>query len=230
MQLKITGSDTGIFVLGRGYLDSQETEKIEFKLTNEFEFKAGEVQESSFWAKGLQQIIEKVTRFGRIGVCVSRRNKTFLDFFEEFQKVKNNFEYAPKDKRAEKSPRLSMQMIPILKEMAHEGMADSVEFRRICRKYFRILKSHNCDTIFFPEAIFGEVKTKKILQHLAGTQIKVVTLMDLEVFQTPGGAQEIASLQNQNPKIEIINETEEPGFVRKQAETILKRKLRAEVI
>ena len=106
--------------------------------------------------------------------------------------------------------------------MANEAMADSVEFRRLARKYLRKAKHIHCDTIFFPEAIMGEEKTRKILQHIVGTQMKCVFVSDF-VFENEEIKKKIKSSKKRN--ISIIS-GDDADFTGKRAEGILRTKLK----
>lgn len=179
--------------------------------------------ESDLWEPAIQSIVGEITRFGRIGIFCDRKNTDAKEFFCQDRLKTCPYEYKPKDKRAEKSPRLSFFETQVLHHMANEGMADSVEFRRLARKFLRHTKHAHCDTIFFCEAIFGEGKTRKILQHLAGTQMKVVVPSDFVFLSIT----ETAPSQKQEIKRGITIYTEDSlEFTKKRAETILRTKLK----
>ena len=87
--------------------------------------------------------------------------------------------YQPKDtKRAGK---LSIKGFShqILVELASEGIADSVEFRRLARKFIREIKNANCDILLWNDVILGEKKTAKILQKICGSQLKCVFMTEI---------------------------------------------------
>ena len=105
--------------------------------------------------------------------------------------------------------------VQALSHLANEGLADSVEFRRLARKYIRRAKQHNLDQLFFPEAIFAEPKTHKTLQHLAGTQLKIQTL-----------SPEIKSKKSAKQKITIYHDLENTNFLKARAEKLLGTKLK----
>jgi len=197
MQLKFFGNDLGIFVFGQEILKQFPQARISFYLTQKssvLEYNTGggctsvEIQnknfisENNFWEIGLLEILKLHTRFGRIGIMCDSRNIECQNFFAKINL--GNFNYHPKDKkRAEKNPVINLFNYKLLKNFANEGLTDTVEFRRLARKYIRQAKSHKCDSLYFPEIIFGEEKTKKILQHLAGSQMKIFTTADF--FEIP---------------------------------------------
>ncbi len=179
--------------------------------------------ESDFWETGLQKILSGLTHFGRIGIFYDRKNIAAKAFF-----CKDRFETCPykckeKDKRAEKMPQFHTFETQALHHLANEGLADTVEFRRLARKFLRHAKNAHCDTIFFTEAIFGEEKTRKILQHIAGTQMRVMVPNDfIEILK------QVQDDNKKNQKRSIkIHTGDDVEFTRKRAEEILRTKLRA---
>lgn len=207
----------GILSIGRKILGKNPKVFLSFFLEVEGEDDQNRIQEPSLWRDGLFLILSKVTRFGRVGVLFDRKNFEANDFFQNVDTSELN--YQKKDKRGEEAPRVNIYQTQVLKAMALEGLADSVEFRRLARKSIRRAKNANCDTIFFPEAVFGEVKTQEILQQIAGRQLKVVTLCDC--FE-----KEIDLTKKQ--RIEIFYQNEDPVFLKKRAEALLKTKLKDE--
>lgn len=202
----------GILILGRKILKNEPKGALHFLVdgnqNNLTEF------EITLMGEGIASILKQETRFGRIGVMLDRKNFSGIRVLESVD-VEGQV-YNPKEKRAEKKPIVTTFIVQAIKHLALEGLADSVEFRRLTRKYIRQVKNANCDTLFFPEFIFGEAKTKKILQHIAGTQLRVFTLDDFfDPKIEPSGKQ----------KIIIEYEHEDPIFLKKRAEAILRMKL-----
>ncbi len=109
----------------------------------------------------------------------------------------------------------------ILAEHANEGLVDSVEFRRGLRKYIRALKNEKMRTAIFPEALFAETKTRKIIQHVAGSQIKCIFL-DKSLLSP-------LIKDSKKQKICIIT-TEEKTFTHLRAEQLLQQKLDADCV
>ena len=66
----------------------------------------------------------------------------------------------------------------LLNSFASRGLSDTVEFRRLARKYLRAVKNANCQEVLFFSGVLAEEKTQQILSHLLGTQIKPVYLTD----------------------------------------------------
>lgn len=145
--------------------------------------------QTTLWDKALKDCLE-LSRKGSIATMADRKNTDFQSPYPHFSTT-------------------------ILHHMACEGLADSVEFRRLARKEIRKAKQSNIDTLFFPEAIFGEAQTHKILQHLAGSQMKICTVAD---FYTPQGT------NGETRNIEIIH-NENETWIKQRAEAILKTKL-----
>lgn len=208
-----SGNDFGAFVFGRKVLLQNPQAGISFVIGKKSAEKS--VSESDFWESGIIDICKNKTRFGRIGVVYDRKNKAAKDFCENLE-IKEE-QYSPQEKRnhTEKNPRIFFIETQILREMAHEGLADSVEFRRLARKQLRPLKHANVDTVFFLENILAEEKTRKILKHIQGTQQRLCFPVDF--FKT-------SDEQSKKRKIEIESDENE-DFVRIRAEKILKTKL-----
>jgi hypothetical protein len=209
MPLKIEGLDIGILSFGRRILSQNPHQSLDFSWSHggDHNFKI----ESS-----LEILLQRHTRWGRIGIWYDRQNYTLSRYLKTLNFSIPN--YHPQDpKRAEKSPKISIFPVPVLRTMALEGLADSVEFRRLSRKHIRHLKRQHIDTLFLPEPIFAEPRTQKILQHLAGTQIKVYTIVDF--FDVS------PDLSSTKAVIRIFHPPMDRGWLHSRAEKILGRKL-----
>ncbi len=211
------GTDFGPFVFGRSIFKHCKTADLSFWVQQNKDFNILDEKqkifgESDFWESGLRKIILS-SRFGRVGIFYDRKNKKAPAFCAGVAALK--FDYVPQNSRSEKNFFLSFFETQVVHEMANEGLSDTVEFRRFARKYIRRAKHAHCDSLFFLDAIFGEEKTKKILQHLAGTQIKIFTADDFldNSFFVPS-----------KQKIEIKS-GDDLYFTTKRAEAILRIKL-----
>ncbi len=206
--------DFGAFVFGRAVLKIDPNAQLEFHVV-QVGTKKG-VSESDFWDKGVQEILKSHTRFGRVGLFHERVNKEAKDFCNDVVKTKQD--YSPNDeRRARKTPELTAFQMQGVLSLANEGLADSVEFRRLTRKFIRHAKHAHCDTIFFLDAILGEEKTRTILKHLAGTQIKLFFPDDFMEEVKPSTAKE---------RVVKIESEDDEEFTRKMAEKILCTKLK----
>lgn len=218
MQFSFVGNNFGIFVLGRDILKQNPKSCVRFFLNPAMPEEKTSIKEQDLWHNAFKSLL-KETRFGRIGIFLDRKNFEAADFFQEQINEIKTFEYSPKEKkRALASPQITIFKTQLLREFANEGLADSVEFRRLARKFIRSAKNAGCDLFFFPEAIFGETKTKKILQHLAGSQRQIFTVDEfLSINQdvSDSGVREI----------KIFQTSESVDFVKKRAQKILETKL-----
>ena len=206
--------DFGAFVFGRAVLKKDPNAQLELNVVQAGK-KVG-MSESDFWDKGLGDILKLHTRFGRVGLFHERTNKEAGEFCEGVSKTKRD--YSPSDKRrSRKEPILRSFEMQGVCALANEGLADSVEFRRLTRKFIRHAKHAHCDTIFFLDAILGEEKIRMILKHLAGTQIKLFFPDDFMDMGKPSTAKE--------RKI-TIESGDGDEFTRKMAEKILRTKLK----
>ncbi len=214
MSQKFWSRDFGAFVFGRAVLKNDAKAQLELHVAQTGK-KEG-LGEEDFWEKGFLEIAKSHTRFGRVGLFFNRGNKEAQSFCNNVAKIE--LDYSPKDiRRAEKE----IKIIPISTQalciLANEGLADSVEFRRLTRKFIRQAKHAHCDTIFFLDAIFGEEKTRKILKHIAGTQIQLFFPDDFLGELKPSNTKERS--------IKIESE-EDPEFTQKRAESVLRTKLK----
>ncbi len=218
MQIEFWGFDFGPFVFGRRILKSFPSAKLEFFVGQMCPGKG--LSESDFWELAVVQILSE-TRFGRIGIVIDRKNTEAHKYFGDLDVSK--FAYRPKDSRAQRNPKCSIFEVQLMKEMANEGCADTVEFRRLSRKYIRNVKHHHCDILFFPEAIFGDDKTRKILQHIAGTQLRCVFTSDY-IMMNKDIEQCVNNSKTRSIKI-YSEDTKE--FTMKIAEDIMRTKLKS---
>ncbi len=200
---KFVGTDFGIIALAKNY----PAEKIWIKISScakasenksrDFD-KKDAISEKDFWFLLVKKIVEEKTKFGRVGIVFDRKNKDARSFCNKL--AKQNFAYRQKNPRAEKSAKFSILETQILREMANEGLADSVEFRRLARKHIRRAKTWRVDSLIFLEGIFAEKRTRQILQKLAGTQLKVYFLTDLLTDNSPL-IKWVGGISDQNPDL-----------------------------
>jgi hypothetical protein len=161
--------------------------------------------------------VSEKTKRGRIAVAMERKNYTEIKISETCLE-----KYQPKDTKRAGELSIKGFSHQILVELANEGMADSVEFRRLARKFIREIKNANCDTVLWNDAILGEKKAAKILQKICGSQLKCVFMTEIctnKVF--------IKNFEEKFPgkktiKIEVFNDE----FTKKRLESILSCKLK----
>jgi hypothetical protein len=211
-------NDFGAFVFGREILKKKQFSEIEFYVkTKVDDLSKNSFCEKSFWNTSVELAI-KESKFGRVGIFFDREEFEAKIFFTISNLEKFKKKYLPKNKRAEKNLQISIFETQILKKMANENWADSVEFRRIARKFIRYAKNSNIDTILFADAILGEEKACKILQKIAGSQIRCVFLKEClgeDFFQATDTKGSIK-----------IKTGDELSFTKKIAEKILKKKIK----
>ncbi len=228
MQIEFQSRDFGAFVLGREVLKRFPAAEVKFVVKKNIACE-GEVtsprlpgvaiQEGDFWERALMQILDGGTRFGRIGIFFDRQDVEAKEFFTKLDVSK--WKYSPIDRRAEKTPKISLFETQLIHHIADEGCADSVEFRRLARKYIRPAKHARCDVIFFPEAILGAEKTVKILQHIAGTQMKCRFVSEFVLTD------EIVKVVEKSKKQKIEIESGDDGeFTRQRGEGVLRVKFK----
>lgn len=88
----------------------------------------------------------------------------------------------------------------MLEGFANRGLTDTVEFRRLARKYLRAVRNANCNAALFFSGILAEEKTQKILNQILGTQVTPVFLTEFlpaELF-TPAEKQSLEIFTSEN--------------------------------
>jgi glutamate racemase len=85
------------------------------------------------------------TRFGNIGVIGTRGVIKAGAYQREIEKY--SVLYAPEDKRARKTVKVTAQACPLLVPLVEEGMTDHPATRMILKNYLRPLKNANTDTL-----------------------------------------------------------------------------------
>ncbi len=66
----------------------------------------------------------------------------------------------------------------LLSDFSNRGLADTVEFRRLARKYLRLARNAHCDGLLFLSGVLAEESSRKILAKTSGTQAKTLFITD----------------------------------------------------
>lgn len=210
----------GAFCFGREILKKFPQAEISFSVGSDKQTKSC-FREETFWEIGLREILSNHTRFGRLACLYERKNKRAVNWQNDVDV--SPFEYQPGDTRAEKKPQIHWLETQLLREIANEGWADSVEFRRLARKFVRQAKQANVDTIFFLDGILAEDLTRKILKHLVGSQIQIWFPSDF-VFIEKEVANTLQKSDSKKRNIQVCHK-DDIQFVKRRAEDILRTKL-----
>ncbi len=104
----------------------------------------------------------------------------------------------------------------LLSDFANRQLADTVEFRRLARKYLRPAKHAHCDAVLFLSGTLAEESSRKILAKTLGTQIKSFLLTDFLPKSW------LVAEKKQHIEIFANNNLEQ---VRKEAEILLHKKI-----
>lgn len=104
----------------------------------------------------------------------------------------------------------------LLSSFANRGLSDTVEFRRLARKYLRSARNAHCDGVLFLSGILADESCRKVLAKTLGTQIKPIYVTNFlpESFFVPAERQ----------RIEIFTDQDE-NRVHREAEKFLHMKL-----
>jgi len=226
--MQLIGNDLDIFVLGRKINKKLPQQNLEFILDHKNQ--DFNILIKNLLNSGIQEVLDNKTKFGRIGIIVDRQNFEILKFLENLNI--NSYKYSPKSiSRAEKLAKITTFNIPVIKHLANEGFGNSVEFRRLIRKYIRLIKHANIDSLIFADLIFGEEKTKKVIQKIAGTQLKIYTLDDFykisKIDDLEDNVIKKTITNNKSEKlIQIkVENDEDLNFIKKRATEILRCKI-----
>lgn len=162
--LKLWSSDNAALILARAIL--REEQKVELQIFLGGEQPDGALSMTDFRFEALNSAIQKFPRLAVIS-----------DVTADLVLPGNVM-----DVRTE-----------MLDVFATRGLSDTVEFRRLARKYLRAVRNANCQGALFFSEILSDEKTQKILNHILGRQITPVFLTEfipVELF-TPAEKQSI---------------------------------------
>lgn len=196
-EFQFAGSDYGMFVFGRTILAKNPAACLTFFYKVSVPTGKKAISEDQYWPEILTAVISSDQKIGVIF---------------------DHHDYAVQ--RWATAHQLETFPTQALHHLANEGLADSVEFRRLARKYLRRARQNQCQILFFPEAIFAEPKTQKILQHLAGSQAQILTLADLAKVKSEN--------KTSRGEIVIYHSETEIEFLQQRAEQLLGKKLRSD--
>ena len=107
----------------------------------------------------------------------------------------------------------------LLAAFANRGLSDTVEFRRLARKYLRPAKNKHCKKVFFLSGVLAEETTQRVLKHVLGTQVQPVFVTDFLPEPGLGKKQEISLFTDGDLE-----------RVHREAERFLHTKLKKEVV
>ncbi len=155
---------------------------------------------SDIWKGAAEKSLQKCTR---LGVAVDRAKDEEISFLQNTGKTVVSLSYE------------------LLSSFANRGLCDTVEFRRLARKYLRSARNNQCTGVLFLSGILADESCCKILAKILGTQIEPVFVTDFlpEEFFVPGEKQ----------RIEIFSDQDEER-VHQEAERFLHMKLAKGVV
>lgn len=163
-----------------------------------------------------------------------RENNTLGVSSQQEKKHRKKQEYGiflERKKTIQSHPNIKFFPYQVLPTLVQEGLADSVEFRRLARKFIRPAKHAHIRTLCCPELLFSAEKTPKILQHLAGTQMQIITIADIldgkieKYFPgiSPSKSREITIKIDKNIESDLT-------FAQSRAEKIIRTKIKKDQI
>ncbi len=107
----------------------------------------------------------------------------------------------------------------LLKDFAQEGLANSVEFRRLARKFLRPVKHANKRELIVIETVLCDKSALKVLRHIAGSQLQIIpatTFLDINDLEIDiDGGQQLLVKTKYDPKWTQRRVQEMTGFMPK---------------
>jgi hypothetical protein len=168
--IHLWSSDNSSLVLARAVLRREA--KVEMNITLGGVCPAEAFSSVDLWKKAAQESVEK---YKRLGIVI-----------DNALEVENLF----MQNSCKKAIPISYEL---LSSFANRGLSDTVEFRRLARKYLRSARNNNCDGVLFLSGILADEESCKILAKMIGTQIKPVFITEFlsEEFFVPASKQKI---------------------------------------
>ncbi|MCB9809414.1 hypothetical protein H6771_00335 [Candidatus Peribacteria bacterium] len=74
------------------------------------------------------------------------------------------------------SPAVQLAPTRGITHLAEEGLSTTVSFTRLLRPVLRRIRQQGATTVLCLHGIFADARTERVLQRVAGTQLRVVTL------------------------------------------------------
>lgn len=202
--------DLGAIALARAALLEGETS---------LELTVGGSAMAPFGAEKLLLLAAERTRFGRIGVLYDAAyGHIFGPNIQDMSSMNVAFLAVKRTSRVALEPQLRCAWVGAggLLGLAQYGKEDSVEFRRLARTTLRPLKRANIDTLVVAPSLLATEDSVRVLRHIAGRQIRVISAQDLFMKAPPKEGRSV-----------IIHTAFDPVWTQKRAEQILRTQLPA---
>ncbi len=233
MTILLTGPDYGVVALGRQLwlADATTSLTLVHTPTQPLPTSSHRPSQQLLFPALLAHAVSLLTT-GRIAIAAGRPSLPDFSLDEALkdklatQWQKQQLRLTKRQKRRQRfTPKLTVtpQALPALDTLADEGLADSVEFRRLARRYLRPLRHAHCQLVVFPQAIMATEAPRRLLQHIAGTQLQVVTLADLPPSTLLDHLPQLPTSPD-TPRCRVFS-ADQPHFVRQRCQTILRTQL-----
>ncbi len=196
--IQLWSSDNAALVLARAILRKEP--KVALQIFLGKTHPEGVFSVSDFWKIALEKAEKK---YKRLGIAVDVANDEENSFLQG----------------------AGESVFPVRHElisfMANRRLADTVEFRRIARKYLRPVRNAHCDGVLFLSGILADEEAGKILTKTLGSQSEPIFMTEFlpEEWFIAAGKQSIEIFTDQNVE-----------RVHAEAEKFLHTKLAKEVV
>jgi len=175
--IKLWSVDNAALVLARAILRREP--KVELQIFLGKNRPEGAFSASDLWETAIKTSLKKYKRLGAV-VDVAQDDEN--SFLQDIGKMAFPVPYE------------------VLSSMANRQLSDTVEFRRLARKYLRAARNAHCDGLLFLSGILADEQTCKILATMSGTQTTAVFVTEFlpEEFFRPVEKQSIEIIIDQN--------------------------------
>jgi len=152
--IQLWSNDNAALVLARAILKQEPKSSLQV-------FLGGDVPAEAFVVPNIWNITQELTKkYTRLGVVFDGDSDEEISFVKNMGEMAFPVEYE------------------LLSTFSNRGLADTVEFRRLARKYLRAARNAHCDGILFLSGVLAEESSRKILAKMAGTQTKALFVTD----------------------------------------------------
>lgn len=191
--IQLWSSNNAALVLAREIFRREPKSAIQIFLGGEKP--QGVFSVSDLWKTAIEQSIQT---YSHLGIAIDGAKDGERESVASCDEKVFNFEYE------------------LLSSFAERGLADTVEFRRLARKYLRPARNAHCDGVLFLSGILASESSRKVLAKMTGSKVKTVFVTDFIPKEV--------CVPAEKQRVEIFTNQDEIR-VHQEAEKILRMKL-----
>jgi len=125
----------------------------------------------------VSKVVLQETRFGKIGIVGTQATIDNKNYERKILELENKF-YKKKDNRARKKVIIKTKACPLVVCLVEEKWCQKPETKMIIRKYLRVLKNANIDTLVLACTHYFFVKN--IFEKKIGNRVKVIDSAEIQ--------------------------------------------------